>query len=58
MKVKGKLTYNKLEMDAVDMIKKLFVPTQGHIKSRIESLIEREYMRRDDDDMNLYHYVA
>lgn len=58
MKVKGKLTYTKLEMDIVEMINKFFVPTQGHIKSRIESLIEREYMRRDDDDMNLYHYVA
>ena len=28
------------------------------LKKRIESLIEREYMERDKDNPNLYHYVA
>jgi cullin-4 len=28
------------------------------LKKRIESLIEREYLERDDDDSNMYHYVA
>ena len=28
------------------------------LKKRIESLIEREYIERDDEDANLYHYVA
>lgn len=28
------------------------------LKKRIESLIEREYLERDDDDPTLYHYVA
>lgn len=28
------------------------------LKKRIESLIEREYLRRDDNKATMYHYVA
>lgn len=28
------------------------------VKKRIESLIERDYMERDDADANTYRYVA
>jgi hypothetical protein len=28
------------------------------IKKRIESLIEREYMERDNDDRRFYKYIA
>ena len=28
------------------------------IKSRIEGLIEREYMERDNDDRRFYKYIA
>ncbi|KAJ6228399.1 cullin-4b [Anaeramoeba flamelloides] len=31
---------------------------QSEIKHRIESLISREYITRDDKDMQLYHYLA
>lgn len=30
----------------------------GDVKKRIESLIERDYMERDKDDVASYHYVA
>lgn len=34
----------------------LFQP--GDLKKRIESLIDRDYMERDKDNPNQYHYVA
>lgn len=30
----------------------------GDLKKRIESLIDRDYMERDKDNPNQYHYVA
>lgn len=36
-----------------------FLPMQpGDLKKRIESLIDRDYMERDKDSPNQYHYVA
>lgn len=35
----------------------LFKPDQSMIKKRIESLIEREYFKRDEYDVNTYHYI-
>jgi hypothetical protein len=35
------------------------VPAQpSDVKKRIESLIEREYMERDEKDRNRYNYLA
>ena len=28
------------------------------LKKRIESLIDRDYLKRDDTDAKIYHYVA
>jgi cullin 1 len=35
-----------------------FKPDPKHIKRRIESLIEREYLERDPDNPNTYRYLA
>lgn len=35
-----------------------FPAKPSDLKKRIESLIERDYLSRDKDDSNLYHYVA
>ena len=35
-----------------------FPMEQADIKKRIESLLERECLARDDKDKNIYHYVA
>lgn len=36
----------------------LFSPQPGDLKKRIESLIDRDYMERDKETPNQYHYVA
>ncbi len=35
-----------------------FVPSPTLIKKRIESLIEREFLERDESDRKLYRYLA
>jgi cullin 3 len=37
---------------------KYFQPDPRAIKQRIEDLIQREYMRRDEEQSNTYHYLA
>ena len=37
---------------------KYFQPDPRAIKQRIEDLIQREYMKRDDEQTSLYHYLA
>lgn len=32
--------------------------TNDDIKRRIETLVDREYIRRDDENRNLFHYIA
>lgn len=35
----------------------IFMPQPQMIKMRIESLIEREYMKRDENDKTLFIYL-
>jgi cullin-4 len=58
MKAKRTLHYEALKVAVVDAVKAHFVPDVGAIKKRISDLVEQEYMERDEDDMNVYKYVA
>ena len=33
-------------------------PQPTDVKKRVESLIDREYLERDDGDLNVYKYLA
>ncbi|KZT35448.1 Cullin-domain-containing protein [Sistotremastrum suecicum HHB10207 ss-3] len=58
MKAKKSLPAEKLKTETIDAVKAHFRPSVTMIKQRIENLVEQEYIRRDDDDMNIYVYVA
>ncbi|KAH7907189.1 Cullin-4B [Hygrophoropsis aurantiaca] len=58
MKAKKELHYEQLKTLTIDTVKTHFVPEVPVIKQRIAGLVEQEYLRRDEDDMNLYIYVA
>ncbi|KAG6330007.1 hypothetical protein ID866_9082 [Astraeus odoratus] len=58
MKAKKELSYEQLKTQTIDAVKSHFVPEVVVIKQRIAGLVEQEYLRRDDDDMNKYVYVA
>ncbi|KAI8983312.1 Cullin-domain-containing protein [Trametes punicea] len=58
MKAKKELTYEQLKTATIEAVKKHFVPEVSMIKQRIQGLVEQEYLRRDEEDMNKYIYVA
>mmetsp|Transcript_12360 Transcript_12360/g.12408 ORF Transcript_12360/g.12408 Transcript_12360/m.12408 type:complete len:194 (-) Transcript_12360:95-676(-) len=57
MKSRKTMTYMHL-MNEVMTLLQVFKPTSVIIKSRIESLIEREYMERDSEDSQVFKYLA
>ncbi|KAM7301695.1 cullin-4A [Ixodes scapularis] len=56
MKMRKTLTHNLLITELYDQLKFPVKPTD--LKKRIESLIDRDYLERDKDNPNQYHYVA
>lgn len=58
MKARKELPYAQLSMATIDAVKSHFVPAVDMIKARIDSLVEQEYLRRDDEDRSLFIYVA
>jgi cullin-4 len=56
MKTRKKLSHNNL---AAEVFEHLRFPVRGHdLKVRIESLIERDYLHRSQENPNEYNYVA
>lgn len=56
MKMRKALTHNLLITELYDQLK--FPVKPADLKKRIESLIDRDYLERDKDNPNQYHYVA
>lgn len=58
MKSRKSLHHNDLIAEVSRQLSVRFVPSPPFIKQRIESLIEREYLERDDHDRRVYKYMA
>ena len=58
MKAKKEMTYEQLKAATIDAVKNHFSPQVEVIKSRIDSLLQAEYMERSPHDRNLFLYVA
>ena len=58
MKSRRSLTHNELIIEATDQLKLRFQPDPTLIKRCIDSLLEHEYLKRDNENRNIYHYVA
>ena len=56
MKARKTEKHNQLMEDVIRQIS-IFMPQPQMIKQRIESLIEREYLKRDDADRTVYVYL-
>ncbi len=56
MKTRKELEHEKLMGEVMGLCKFQFERAQ--FKTRIEGLIEKDYIRRDDDDLKLYHYIS
>lgn len=58
MKARKTMIYNNLIAEVTSQMNSKFSPDPSMIKSRIEALIEREYLERDENDRKLYRYLA
>lgn len=58
MKMRKKMTNAALQTELVEILKNMFLPSKKLIKEQIEWLIEHKYMRRDEDDINTFIYMA
>ncbi len=58
MKSKRTILYKDLITEVVNEVNKMFTPDIKLIKLRIEDLIQREYMERDRENQETFHYVA
>jgi cullin 4 len=58
MKARKKVKHEALVTATIDAVKNHFHPDVIDVKKRIEGLVEEEYMSRDEEDRNLFHYIA
>jgi len=58
MKSRKTLDHNNLVAEVCKQLSSKFAVEPAFIKKRIESLIEREYLERDQEDRRLYRYLA
>ena len=58
MKSRKTIEHNDLITEVVRFLLSKFKPEPAQIKKRIESLIERGFIERDDNDMKVFHYCA
>jgi len=58
MKARKTSSHNDLVAEVTRQLSGRFVPSPQFVKKRVESLIEREYLERDEGDRRIYKYVA
>lgn len=58
LKMRKRMSNAQLQTELVDILKNMFLPSKKMIKEQIEWLIEHKYMRRDEDDINTFIYMA
>ncbi|XP_046677480.1 cullin-3-like [Homalodisca vitripennis] len=58
MKSRRVMEHENLVFELITMLTPRFVPTRENIKTRIEVLIEREYITRNSEDRRIYEYLA
>jgi len=58
MKSRKRLDHNHLIAEVTQQLSSRFLPEPAMIKKRIEALIDREYLEREDSDRKVYTYLA
>ena len=58
MKTRKTLSHVELVSESINVLKDTFKPNIKNIKKKIEDLIEREYLERDETDPKIYHYLS
>lgn len=58
LKMRKHISNAALQTELIDILKNMFAPSKKMIKEQIEWLIEHKYMRRDDNNLNHFIYMA
>merc|ERR1711991_1230412 len=58
MKSRKTLAYQDLQDLVISQLSRQFVPQPRLIKTRVEELVTREYLRRHEDDPRMFDYLA
>lgn len=52
------ISNSQLQTELVDILKNMFLPSKKMIKEQIEWLIEHKYIKRHENDINTFVYMA
>jgi len=58
MKTRKQLTHQELISEVGNQLSLRFPIASKDIKKIVENLMDREYMKRDEQQSNVFHYVA
>jgi len=58
MKARNRLDWNQLQVEVINILKSRFVPDARMLKKRLESLIDRKFMDRDENDPKIILYIS
>ena len=58
MKSKKKAKFNEVATDVRKILENFFQPPDKMLRIMIDDLIKREFLERDEDDMNTYKYIS
>ncbi|KAM3185547.1 hypothetical protein ACTXT7_006106 [Hymenolepis weldensis] len=58
MKTRKRLDHQQLVREVIDQMASRFNPPVSQIKLCINSLIERDFIKRDPNNLNIYEYIA
>lgn len=58
MKARNRLDWNQLQVEVINILKSRFTPDAKILKKRLESLIDRKFMERDENDPKVILYIS
>ncbi|EDV25026.1 uncharacterized protein TRIADDRAFT_24784 [Trichoplax adhaerens] len=58
MKMRKRLRFGQLQTELVNVLKNMFFPQKAVVKDQLEKLIEENYIKRDEQDLNTFIYLA
>jgi hypothetical protein len=58
MKARNRLDWNQLQVEVINILKERFSPDAKMLKKRLESLIDRKFFERDENDPKILIYIS
>jgi hypothetical protein len=58
MKTRKALAYTELVVEVVNQLQQSFLPEAKMIKMRVDDLINKEYIMRDEENSQVFKYIA